>query len=104
VKCHTLVTEATFGLPVFQHPDEKKEINKLLHSLYLFPERPHLVGVYALGKAQRVISLLRQQGYNKNIFIHGSLEKLCNYYQENNVNLGKLSKVSLINKNDITVK
>ena len=29
VKCHTLVTEATFGLPVFQHPDEKKEINKL---------------------------------------------------------------------------
>ena len=100
VKCHTLVTEATFGLPVFQHPDEKKEINKLLHSLYLFPERPHLVGVYALGKAQRVISLLRQQGYNKNIFIHGSLEKLCNYYQENNVNLGKLSKVSLINKND----
>ena len=22
VKCHTLVTEATFGLPVFQHPNE----------------------------------------------------------------------------------
>ena len=39
VKCHTLVTEATFGLPVFQHPDEITEIKKLLYSLKLFPER-----------------------------------------------------------------
>ena len=53
VKCHTLVTEATFGLPVFQHPNEHNEIKKLLRSLELFPKRPHLVGVYALGKAQR---------------------------------------------------
>jgi putative mRNA 3-end processing factor len=63
------VTEATFGLPVFQHPEEKLEINKLLTSLKLFPERPHIIGVYALGKAQRVLSLLRQQGYDKEIFI-----------------------------------
>ena len=94
VKCHTLVTEATFGLPVFQHPNEDEEIKKLLKSINLFSERPHLVGVYALGKAQRVINLLRQQGYDKEIFIHGSLEKLCNYYQKNEIFLGKVSKVN----------
>ena len=99
VKCHTLVTEATFGLPVFQHPDEKKEIQKLIKSLSLFPERPHLVGVYALGKAQRVINLLRLEGYDKNIFIHGSLEKLCDYYDKNHIKLGDLTKVNLSNKN-----
>ena len=98
VKCNTLVTEATFGLPVFQHPEEKLEINKLLTSLKLFPERPHIIGVYALGKAQRVLSLLRQQGYDKEIFIHGSLDKLCNYYQKNEIFLGKISKINLTNK------
>ena len=94
VKCHSLVTEATFGLPIFQHPNENFEINKLLNSLQLFPERPHIIGVYALGKAQRVLSLLRQQGYDNEIFIHGSLEKLCNYYQKNGIFLGKVSKVN----------
>ena len=100
VKCHTLVTEATFGLPVFQHPNENDEIKKLLKSINLFPERPHIVGVYALGKAQRVINLIRQQGYDKEIFIHGSLEKLCEYYQNNFIKLGKTTKVNLTKKKD----
>ena len=100
VRCHTLVTEATFGLPVFQHPNEHNEIKKLLRSLQLFPERPHLVGVYALGKAQRIIGLIRQQRYDKEIFIHGALEKLCNYYIKENVFLGKFSKINLKDKKE----
>ena len=35
------------------------EIAKLLRSVALFPERAHLVGAYSLGKAQRVIALIR---------------------------------------------
>ena len=100
VKCHTLVTEATFGLPVFQHPNEHNEIKKLLRSLELFPKRPHLVGVYALGKAQRIIGLLRQQRYDKEIFIHGALEKLCNYYVEEKIFLGKFLKTNLNDKKE----
>lgn len=49
-RCDLFVTEATFGLPVFRHPPDTHEIGKLLHSVRLFPERCHLVGVYALGK------------------------------------------------------
>ena len=59
VPCDVFITEATFGLPVFRHPDRAGEIAKLLHSVALFPERAHLVGAYSLGKAQRVIALLR---------------------------------------------
>ena len=40
------------------------EIAPLLASLAQFPERTHLVGVYALGKAQRVLRLLRDAGYD----------------------------------------
>src|SRR5271155_3238619 len=63
--CDVFITEATFGLPVFRHPPDAQEIDKLLHSLSLFPERCHLVGVYVLGKCQRVLALLRRTGYEE---------------------------------------
>ncbi|MBV9553317.1 MAG: MBL fold metallo-hydrolase, partial [Alphaproteobacteria bacterium] len=49
-RCDLFVTEATFGLPVFRHPPDRHEIGRLLHSLRLYPERSHLIEVYALGK------------------------------------------------------
>ncbi|HVL20849.1 MAG TPA: DNA ligase-associated DEXH box helicase, partial [Amaricoccus sp.] len=39
VRGDVFITEATFGLPVFRHPDPLDEVRKLLHSLAQFPER-----------------------------------------------------------------
>ena len=91
--CDIFITEATFGLPVFRHPDDREEIDRLLHSLRLFPERVHLVGAYALGKCQRVIALLRRQGYEDPIYLHGAQQALCNLYEEFGVALGPLLPV-----------
>jgi putative mRNA 3-end processing factor len=74
VPCDIFVTEATFGLPVFRHPDTGAEIDRLLRVLHANPERCVLVGAYALGKAQRVIMELRGRGHHAPIFIHGALE------------------------------
>src|SRR5215467_14407487 len=63
VPCDVFITEATFGLPVFRHGNPQSEIGKLLRSVALFPERAHLLGAYSLGKAQRLIALLRAAGY-----------------------------------------
>jgi len=90
VPCDVFVTEATFGLPVFRHPPDALEIDKLLRSLATFPERAHLVGVYALGKAQRVIALLRQAGYDRPLHLHGALAGLCELYEAQGVALGDL--------------
>ena len=90
VACDVFVTEATFGLPVFRHPPDSEEIGRLLHSLALFPERTHLVGAYTLGKAQRVMALLRRAGYERPIYIHGAMERLCRLYQSFGVDLGEL--------------
>ena len=65
IPCDVFITEATFALPVFHHPSDMGEIGKLLRSVATFPERTHLVGVYALGKCQRVIKLLRAAGWDK---------------------------------------
>jgi putative mRNA 3-end processing factor len=95
VQCDVFITEATFGLPVFRHPDDHDEIAKLLKSLEQFPERAHLVGAYALGKAQRVIALIRQAGYHEPIYIHGAMQQLCSYYESQNIDLGQLEPATI---------
>jgi putative mRNA 3-end processing factor len=90
VRCDVFITEATFGLPVFRHGDAADEVKKLLASVALFPERAHLVGAYSLGKAQRVIALLRLAGYDAPIYLHGALVELCSLYQSLGVDLGDL--------------
>jgi len=94
VPCDVFITEATFALPVFHHPSDAGEIGKLLRSLETFPERTHLVGVYALGKCQRVIKLLRAAGWDKRIWLHGGLQSMCTLYQQNGVDLGDIALVS----------
>ena len=90
VACDLFITEATFGLPVFRHPPPAVEIAKLLHSVVTFPERCHVVGTYALGKAQRLIALLRQAGWDHAIFLHGALMGLCELYRTFGIELGEL--------------
>ena len=68
VPCDIFVTEATFGLPVFRHPDTGSEIDRLLHRLHADPSRCVLVGAYALGKAQRIITELRARGHDEPIY------------------------------------
>jgi putative mRNA 3-end processing factor len=94
VACDTFITEATFGLPVFSHSRSMDEIGKLLASRNLFPERAHLVGAYALGKAQRLIALLRMAGYERPIYLHGAMEKLTDFYISEGIDLGETRKVT----------
>ncbi len=99
--CDVFITEATFGLPVFNHPSPKAEIGKLLRSLQQFPGRAHLIGAYALGKAQRVIRLLRDCGYDEPIYIHGSLKRLCDFYESQGIALGRLENATTEQKRGV---
>jgi putative mRNA 3-end processing factor len=101
VPCDVFITEATFGLPVFRHGEAADEVGKLLASVALFPERAHLVGAYSLGKAQRVIALIRAAGYDVPIYLHGAMEKITRYYQACGVALGELRPVTDMKKADL---
>ncbi len=90
VPCNVFISEATFGLPVFSHPPDSEEIERLVQSLGQFPERAHLVGAYALGKAQRVIRLLREAGWDRPIYVHGALERLNGLYEREGIDLGPI--------------
>jgi len=101
VPCDIFVTEATFGLPVFRHPETHDELDKLLTALRANPSRCVLVGAYALGKAQRVIKELRVMGFDDPIYIHGALQRLCDLYVEQGVDLGELRPATGVAKAEL---
>src|SRR5690606_26214833 len=70
------------------------EIEKLLEARAAAPERCVLVGAYALGKAQRLIALLRQTGYDRPIYLHGALLPLTRLYEKLGVKLGDVQPMA----------
>ena len=101
VTCDVFITEATFGLPVFRHPDALVEIRRLLASVTLFPERAHLVGAYSLGKAQRLMALLHSAGYARPIYMHGAIAKVSAYYAAEGAPLGELRETGLAERSKL---
>ena len=101
VACDIFITEATFGLPVFRHGNADAEIAKLLRSVELFPDRAHLVGAYSLGKAQRVMALIRKTGYDQPIYLHGAMEKITRYYESRGIDLGRFELARAANKAEL---
>ncbi len=94
VRCDIFITEATFALPVFRHPDTPGEIAKLIAARDRHADGCILVGAYALGKAQRLIGELRKAGENGPIWLHGALIAMCDLYRSLGVDLGDLRAVA----------
>jgi len=60
VRCHTFITESTFGLPIYAWPSEADlaaQINGWWRDTRAKGQTA-ILGVYALGKAQRVLRML----------------------------------------------
>jgi putative mRNA 3-end processing factor len=87
VKCHTFVTESTFGLPIYRWAPQSEtfaEINAWWRKNKDDGRASVLCG-YSLGKAQRLISGL-DAGIGP-IFTHGAVERLCADYRLEGVSL-----------------
>lgn len=87
VACHRLITESTFGLPIYRWRPEVElatEINDWWAGC-IAAGRTAVVFAYALGKAQRVLSLLdRALGP---VVVHGSVKKFVEVYRAAGVDL-----------------
>ena len=87
VRCHTFITESTFGLPIYRWPAQEV----LLESMNQWwranrdEGRASLVFAYALGKAQRVLAGL--DSTIGPIFCHGAVEKMNAAYRYAGVQL-----------------
>ncbi|SHE58867.1 putative mRNA 3-end processing factor [Psychroflexus salarius] len=76
VKCHTLITECTFGLPAFKWKPQAevfKEINTWWKQNRAENKTSILFG-YSLGKAQRILKFLDTE--IGKIYTHGAIENM----------------------------
>jgi len=94
VRCHTFVTESTFGLPIYRWQPQRvvfDEIDQWWRSNQRDGKASILYG-YALGKAQRLSA-----GVDPTIgaiYTHGAVERINASYRASGVNMPKTEYVS----------
>lgn len=92
VRCHRLITECTFGLPIYAWQPEV-EIARQINAWWAentAAKRTSVVFAYALGKAQRVLSLLDRglvEATGGAVVVHGAVKRFVEVYRAAGVDL-----------------
>ncbi len=87
VRCHTFITESTFGLPIYRWTPQS-EIFRDINEWWIRCRnagQPAVIFAYSLGKAQRVLA-----GVNPGIgpiFCHSAVEELNREYRASGISL-----------------
>lgn len=93
-QAHVFVTESTFGLPVYRWPATATVRADLLAwvSANRAAGLASVVFGYALGKAQRLLSMLT--GFDGPIWTHGAVEQMTRIYRESGISLPQTTPVA----------
>lgn len=104
IRCHRLITECTFGLPIYTWEAED-EIARQINQWWAenqAAKRTSVVFAYALGKAQRVLSLLdRSLG---SVVVHGSVKRFVEVYGQAGVDLPEVCTSTAESRKDVKGK
>jgi putative mRNA 3-end processing factor len=96
VRCHTFISESTFGLPVYRWPPQE-DVFEQIRSWWKTNQvvgKASLVFAYALGKSQRILAGLAAHGLQGPIFTHGAVETMNDAYRTAGVKLPDTTHVS----------
>jgi putative mRNA 3-end processing factor len=97
VRCHTFITECTFGLPLFRWrpaEDVASDINGWWRH-NITQSRTSILLAYSLGKAQRVLAMLDPD--IGPILLHGAVYSMTQTYREAGVSLPAAAHASIEN-------
>jgi putative mRNA 3-end processing factor len=95
IRCHTFITESTFGLPIYQWP-EPEEVFRGINQWWQTNQaagRTTVLFAYSLGKAQRLLA-----GVDPSlgpIFVHGAVARLLPHYAAAGVRLPAVQNMDL---------
>jgi len=93
VKCHTFVSESTFGLPIYKWQPQQQIFKQITDwvSDNRDKGKTSVLVAYSLGKAQRLIKNLDQCG---NIYVHNSIANLNDGFLRAGVDLPETIRIS----------
>jgi putative mRNA 3-end processing factor len=87
IKCHSFITESTFGLPVYKFP-KTEDVHADINAWWRKNRdegKNSVILAYALGKAQRVLKHLDTS--IGPIYTHGAVDNINKLYTDNNIGL-----------------
>jgi putative mRNA 3-end processing factor len=98
VRCHSFITESTFGLPIYRWDPQQEVFDDINRWWRRNAEegRTSVLYAYAFGKAQRVLSGL--DASIGPIVCHGAVEPLNRVYREGGIDLPRTQLVSETDK------
>lgn len=94
VECDVFVTESTFALPIYKWPTNdtiRTQINEWWEE-NANNGHPSVLFGYSLGKAQRILNLLKDSG--KTVYLHGAIFSLAKLYEEMGISMAPFAPVS----------
>jgi len=99
VQCDTLITEATFALPVYRWQSGREVAAEIAHwwNLNIDANRPSVLFCYSLGKAQRVLAEL-MHFTDRSVFLHGAVAPLTQIYRDEGVSMLPTQQLDLKEK------
>jgi putative mRNA 3-end processing factor len=102
IRCHTFISECTFGLPIFKWPPPEKVLEEINSWWRTNSEqgRTSILFVYALGKAQRILA-----GLNESIgpiLTHGAIEKVNQCYRDTGIKLPDTRYIGALEKSELS--
>ncbi len=86
VNCDVFVTEATFGLPIYQWDPGAVTARHIFDWWQADRDRPSILFCYAFGKAQRILSELTRFT-DQTVYVHGAIAALNDLYRAQGITL-----------------
>ena len=106
VRCHTFISESTFGLPIYRWRPQAEILLDIANwwRRNAQAQRPSVLFCYAFGKAQRILAGLRSTAALDigKLVCHGAIESLNRAYRETGVDLPPTHKVADVTKAELS--
>lgn len=88
IECDLFITESTFGLPIYRWEDPL-ETGKKIYNWWQENKKnkhPSVLFCYALGKAQRILGLLKEYS-DETAYLHGAILPLTKIYADKGIKM-----------------
>ena len=94
VKCHTFITESTFGLPIYQWKIQEEQYQEVQHWIMQNQSEGYnsVLFAYSLGKAQRMTHAASR--ISDQIYVHGSVWNIHQALTDAGINLPMVTKLN----------
>jgi putative mRNA 3-end processing factor len=99
VQADLLISEATFGLPIYVWQPAAAVVDDLIAWWRAAPDRASVVFCYAFGKAQRLLAELHGAGVEEEVLLHGAVQALMDPYRAAGVPMPPTRPLSELDRN-----